>query len=722
MSDELSVVGDPARVAMVESITVQRQTMESRTQPNENAAVESIAELTYGQLKAFWDEHQALRRDTGTAFEQQNHTQLQMKAELEEQRRAVAAHQEFLQQTAMAVNQQREEIGVLKEVMSPRTRSRWGLFANTNEEPATESAFHGTMLSAGGITGPPLYKGCTKKDKREFMDRYLSYQRRMAALSEGTGRKIALMPVGACIEHKTMVRICMYEVKKSADEMSEKDWRDYFLEAKTGNDVNLMILESAMKNLHMDVGIKDAESRVMKLLTEFHSNLEAIDMEIAVYEEPKQCIQLLCRALRPATLKIAVGRELEKQRNRSLKYNLQEFIDWLVEKVSAFLMFESSEPKLSAEAAGVKAPQKKYVGLVAKEESRNKCLKCKSTEHGVFKCPKANKEEAAKLWEAFKEARRTTKPKEKKVVGLAAGCSESDESKVIGLAAGGSESTFIHGYVQGIPIKVFLDSGADHTILSPKTWEMLNKKGAHLKRTRLDQPQRLLSFSNESMGIEEEVEFDLTLSTKEGELKLRNVKAWLSKACLPGGLGDLLVSRDIMKTLGYDQEALLTQARNVQEEYHVGGVYLPPSEEENSLKELEDLRSLPNFDMKREDEKDAVLSVLEAKMEEAKAAGASESFVEKTLTLLKNQVDVFRLVLGRDAPVDIQPMKVRLKENAVPVKSKARRYPPEHRTFMASHLQELEAAGLVFRNAKSRWTSPPLIVKKEGAGEPVTSA
>ena len=43
----------------------------------------------------------------------------------------------------------------------------------------------------------PVYRGCTKKEKREFMDRYLSYQRRVEAMNECTGRRIALMNLGA---------------------------------------------------------------------------------------------------------------------------------------------------------------------------------------------------------------------------------------------------------------------------------------------------------------------------------------------------------------------------------------------------------------------------------------------------------------------------------------------------------------------------------------------
>jgi hypothetical protein len=50
----------------------------SPTEKQTQAAVEAIAaqqQLSYEQLKAFWDEHQALRRVTGSAFAVQHQQQ-----------------------------------------------------------------------------------------------------------------------------------------------------------------------------------------------------------------------------------------------------------------------------------------------------------------------------------------------------------------------------------------------------------------------------------------------------------------------------------------------------------------------------------------------------------------------------------------------------------------------------------------------------------------------
>jgi hypothetical protein len=126
------------------------------------------------------------------------------------------------------------------------------------------------------------------------------------------------------------------------------------------------------------------------------------------------------------------------------------------------------------------------------------------------------------------------------------------------------------------------------------------------------------------------------------------------------------------------------------------------------------MRCTPEF---REDEADEVALLLDAKCSDARGNGASDDFVSELRRLLATYKDVFRTVLGRDAPVDVEPLVVHLKANHAPVKCKARRYPQEHCTFMREHIASLVAAGLCYRNNRSRWCSPPLIVKKKESGQ-----
>ncbi len=91
----------------------------------------------------------------------------------------------------------------LKEaVLSPRGQARWGMFAEEpkREEPgeaAYENLNQDVLISGGSIPIAPMYRGCTKQENREFIDRYLSYRRRVESLNECTGRRIALMHVAS---------------------------------------------------------------------------------------------------------------------------------------------------------------------------------------------------------------------------------------------------------------------------------------------------------------------------------------------------------------------------------------------------------------------------------------------------------------------------------------------------------------------------------------------
>jgi hypothetical protein len=110
-----------------------------------------------------------------------------------------------------------------------------------------------------------------------------------------------------------------------------------------------------------------------------------------------------------------------------------------------------------------------------------------------------------------------------------------------------------------------------------------------------------------------------------------------------------------------------------------------------------------------------VNEVLLRKVQEVEDAGGSPIFTTQLRDLLLRYADVFRLELGRDPPVNMPPLRVKLRDDAKPVRCKARRYGPGQRAFMDSHVEQLEKAGLVYKNTRSRWCSPPLIVRKPEA-------
>ena len=232
--------------------------------------------------------------------------------------------------------------------------------------------------------------------------------------------------------------------------------------------------------------------------------------------------------------------------------------------------------------------------------------------------------------------------------------------------------------------------------------------------------------------INQEVKLDLTFATYAGDLVLRNVVCWVAAKPLAKGLGDVLVSRPVMAKMGYSTEDLLSSACERQPEYDMidadetgspvvamltrlepeRNVEMTPEEE--NLHPWEETVCFPDA---VEDNASLVSQKILDKVAECRLAGCSPNYAEKLQRLLTKYADVFRLKLGRDPSVKVPPLIVNVRPGAIPVRCKARRYSLEQRQFMKTHVAELVKAGLVFRNPRSRWCSPPLIVKKPEANE-----
>ncbi|KAH9151768.1 hypothetical protein AeRB84_005688 [Aphanomyces euteiches] len=112
-----------------------------------------------------------------------------------------------------------------------------------------------------------------------------------------------------------------------------------------------------------------------------------------------------------------------------------------------------------------------------------------------------------------------------------------------------------------------------------------------------------------------------------------------------------------------------------------------------------------------------VREILASKVQAAVAQVLTDMEGQELQELLEEFSNVFRIRFGRDPPVKVAPLKVHLKNGAVLVKSGFRRYPPTHLAYLEKHVRELEDAGLVYRNIRSRWAAAPRIVPKKDPGD-----
>jgi hypothetical protein len=86
--------------------------------------------------------------------------------------------------------------------------------------------------------------------------------------------------------------------------------------------------------------------------------------------------------------------------------------------------------------------------------------------------------------------------------------------------------------------------------------------------------------------------------------------------------------------------------------------------------------SVKDFETMHSNKRDIVLGILMAKAAEDEAIGLSSDEAERLRYLFSKHVDVFRVDLGYDPPVGVEPLKVRIKPDSVPVRCGMRRYRP----------------------------------------------
>nr|CCA21587.1 conserved hypothetical protein [Albugo laibachii Nc14] len=333
--------------------------------------------------------------------------------------------------------------------MSQRSRTesllhRWGLFERAHRRREADDDTCGeTSISSNAqvstdvdLPRPPVYEGVTQSHKRAIMDAYMVYDRRIRAMNMHGGDQVLRMPVSSCIDHKTLMRICKYELMMSAEEIQECEWLQYFHVAQQCDISRMTSVAEAMCGLQM-VTHGDGVSRADTLVQDFLTVLDQENMEDFDEQEPQACIAFLIAALRPALLKSTIQADLKLQVNDRYKKNLPAFVAWIKLQVISFIRFEKAIANNGGEGKHGGGQRKSHYARLrgqsggntlrhgaASETSQSKgyshtrsenkmalgsdrhreCLKCKSTEHGVYKCPNTTTDEAKTLWTEYRKS------------------------------------------------------------------------------------------------------------------------------------------------------------------------------------------------------------------------------------------------------------------------------------------------------------------------------
>jgi hypothetical protein len=284
-----------------------------------------------------------------------------------------------------------------------------------------------------------------------------------------------------------------------------------------------------------------------------------------------------------------------------------------------------------------------------------------------------------------------------------------------------------------VAVEVLLDSGADVSLISGGLMKRLEEEAEFLRVKKLSKPKVVGTAGKDVLSIRRRICLEsVVFQTSAGPLVWRNV--W----CMVDD-GDerisLIINRETMEQMGYSPDALLVEAkRRMDREENLIQLEEQPVSDAlpfiRLLRVKEEARLLEDMDgdvdqfeeklltpeiSPAEQQQDQIKEILAKKVQEASAAGLAAEDARRLEGMLEEYRDVFRIEFANDPPIKVDPMKVNIKPDAMPVMCKSRRYPPLHREFLREHMEDLENHDLVARNPEAIWGSAPRIVpKKDG--------
>ncbi|RHY25900.1 hypothetical protein DYB32_008019 [Aphanomyces invadans] len=303
--------------------------------------------------------------------------------------------------------------------------------------------------------------------------------------------------------------------------------------------------------------------------------------EWVIKEERQAIVNIIQDAIKPASLNRAVAEKMVLSRNKPLKKDVYRFVRWLREFAIGHERFvgfeEESKPVVKSEApkvslggakqppAAAQPPPKAPVAAPPADVPPGRrfgsgCLKCNSTSHRVRECPGITREEASRLLKAH---------------GRSPGRGRNENQRDPGTPGGRVATVRVDTKKQDRPglltvvdgiVSVqasLLDSGADLSVVSGGLVSALLAAGASPDITVMG-PMVLRPYGTDSkpITVTKQVRLgSLEFKTACGSLLLRGLRVWVDEA-EPNV--ELTLGLPVMKTLGYDEQTLLENARKQQ--------------------------------------------------------------------------------------------------------------------------------------------------------------
>lgn len=274
------------------------------------------------------------------------------------------------------------------------------------------------------------------------------------------------------------------------------------------------------------------------------------------------------------------------------------------------------------------------------------------------------------------------------------------------------------------------DNGADANIMDKKLLTSLKNTKAYQHVETLPKPQLFNMAASTTSGepsnllCTQAVTVDTELHIRHGTtLKLRRLRWLVTDQKVP----EPLLGRPILEALGLDTKRILSAAADkyagcvdadalIKSSQRLGtGRVSRVSEDvfhsnDNDDDDVDDENEWCDLGEETDTEWE---NHLQARLTEAHEQGISPNGRLRLESLLRKYRSIIRVRLNGGEPARVPPLQLKLKEGAVPVRAKPRRYPPEKRIFLRRYVAELLRMGFVKPASKTEWVAEPLIVPKK---------
>ena len=592
---------------------------------------------------------------------------------------------------------------------------------------------------------PPRLTGMSMEDMIAFARKRVEYEAIVSEKNQEPGVQIQIVSYKNSVD--TRVLRMMYRAKwiqaESIESITDESIRKCIAERSTRplDNLNAKDIDAIVKNVSMKIDTVDPASRVWTLVLDYEKALEDSGYQNLLEKCPHIAIEHMVRLARPPALKSSLRDMIRLRRNEGIhKKDFFSFVQLMVEKAIDVDKMEkmmkasgSQEKKADQQEASRKRGNDTVKNNKTKKESTEKskksgeekkfkwtCLlpRCDGN-HRIKDCPLATPEEVKKYLDLYFAEKKKTSSAVRAI--LAQDCLHTSTL---------FSATFLGGAIR---FNILADIGADDNIMPLDLFSMLMEANRELNVVKLTSPiiftlavKQHASSKPVQIRCDKKLDLDVCLKIRHGtELLIRKV-TWLvcdqSADCA-------YLGRPLLEKLGLNARVLLEAAcdENNGEVDAKDLMSEGKSSEKNSLCSVlrdglyhgtadieEDSEDFDRMYIDLGDDPDHVLdSTLKKAVERARKEGmSSEGCLRLGKLLTVDYRDIFRIRLGGSKPACVRPMKMKIRDNARPVRVKTRRYTPEQREFLTKYVDKLVEMGFLKPNPHCKWQCAPLLVGK----------